>query len=200
MKDPESNIPITCQACKKRFRVKAKAIGRQLECPYCKTVVLIQPPDEPADPLGFAKQSVTPNPPQPAVPQPPEEPQPVQQSPYVTPQINATQRSRSAYVGRRKYPALKFVRLGLQICAGLIAFGWVLSSIFGLLSIIGFAGAATDESGAAGVAMLTVMIVPWLMTTLGSVVAVTMLVGLSELLKLGMDIQDNTWVAAYDSR
>ena len=128
-------------------------------------------------------------------PLPPAEPlsTAVSTSPYAAPVNVARERTTRATPPRREYKMLKLVALLYKIAAGMVVAGWLFITTFMLLALLGIA--AEDAQAGAGAAIVGV--IPWLIQTMAMVPAIITLLAMSQLVELAMDVQSNTYDAAY---
>lgn len=184
---PESNIPVSCSACEKRFRVKATAIGRQLACPYCKSVVVIRGPSQPIDPPNLTNQQAKPGPP------------PAQfsntQAVNADSQISKPQRIKTPRNVQRRYPVLDIARVAMQTCSILATAFWIVLTIVALDQAVGLLDSKT-KGGPPD--LLELVFIPWFYLSLRYLGIAAALIVLQAFLKLAMDVQDNTWIIAHD--
>jgi DNA-directed RNA polymerase subunit RPC12/RpoP len=96
----------------------------------------------------------------------------------------------------RRYLALTIVRYSLLVFAALAACGWVVSLV--LLLIATFAGAANDRAAGAGILVLGSGYLFIQLIVVGVFCCCT--IAASELIKLWIDVQENTLAAAHYSR
>jgi DNA-directed RNA polymerase subunit RPC12/RpoP len=208
-------ITFECSSCKKKIKAPDAVAGKRVPCPGCKAKIDVPlpttsraskddlPEDDfrlqpdplldaigmnttaPPDPIGAVMGGFNPPPELPSNPY-----QPTAALNQAVPTAPRAIELAFELPDTRKYFALNVIRITLLVLAALVAIGWIFMLIvlvFGML----FAG---DSNTRAGLAMGGGL---YLATTFFSgAITCCLLVAGSELIKLAMDVQQNTLAAA----
>lgn len=187
-------LPVTCSECANEFRVKPEATGRSVKCPKCRHQNMVKrnngdgdgdsSPDAEMEWLGLA---------------------PIDDAPPVVPvtaparmsELEATEPPvyvRHPHSEPRKYPALEIVQSvfrALAVTAGIL---WLVGSAVWLYAV-------ASADGEAGGLAITAIVVQILGYTLLTVIFACFLVACAEIIRLFIDVQDDTRrTAVYASR
>lgn len=175
----EQPISVQCGQCSHGFRVKAKGAGKTISCPSCRKPVQVPWPDPPSN----LPQNVSAAPAFDPDPQTPINMQPVVKVATLDVRLPRT----------RSYPVLGLLSVLLRAAAYLI----------GALSVIGFAIGiivALRAGGGSQAAAVTAWVITSGPMLIGAIIVAMLLVMSSELIKLAMDIQENTLATAHAAR
>lgn len=187
------SINVVCPHCKKTLKIPDSRIGSEINCPSCSRLVKIPDPkaNMPAmldfDKLGIDATTHQPKPPE-MMPKAPS------LSSYLPKETEREYRIVFELPEHRNYFALQIVRVCLFVMAGLVAAGWV-----GSLIMLAIATSTVEDTQAAGgvLAIGTVTLV--IQFVVGAIVCLG-LIAASELIKVVIDIQENTLAAAHHSK
>lgn len=187
------SINVLCPHCKKTLKVPESRIGSEISCPACSKTVKIQDPKAnlPAM-LDFEKLGIDANSHRPALPEPLAKPPSL--SSYLPKDSEREYRLVFDLPEHRNYFALLIVRFGLMGCAGLVALGWLASLVMVL-----FATASTDDTQAASGVLAVGTLYLVMQFVIGAVVCLA-LIAASELIKVVIDIQENTLAMAHHTK
>lgn len=198
-------IPVECK-CGNAFRVKAAAAGKKVRCPQCKTPCMVVAPIEVPDPLPKLKPPEQ----EPAfVPTSPDSPgteavsevPDILVSPYTPPKSTApletgTLDNQSTSPPLNDYKSLRLVSKVYHTLALAIAAIWAIGMVVGL--IVGlFVAVTSEEPGAALVGLAIVGLMQLIASGLATALTVLLLFAISEGITLAIDVQRNTYDAAY---
>lgn len=192
-------IRVTCSHCDAHFKVKPEAAGRSVKCPQCRERTQVESTngnghDRALAWLGISEEEPEPDP-RASAPSPFTPPEPPEPRSAASPPIKI----RDQNVEPRQYPALGILRLVYYFFAGLVVILWLLVTIFVIAT--GLIGGAVADDPAAGGAVMMVAIIPMAIYTVASALIACSLVATAEMIKLALDVQDDTRRAAlYASR
>lgn len=185
---------LACPHCHRSIKARDEHVGKRLACPGCKQPFLVERPIEEDDLYEISELPASP-----ALPDPIQDlgaladhlhalPAPVGfPAPIIKPAVYS-----GPLPDSRRYPALSVVRWALLILAAMVAIGWLISLV---ILVMGTMFAATDSpQAAAGAASFSVVYL--IMTFFSGAITVCLLVAGSELIKVVLDIQENTLAAA----
>lgn len=94
----------------------------------------------------------------------------------------------------RRYPALRVVQIALYVLAGLVALQWVFFLLFTLYTIVVGSGGDPGAGLVAGASIMTL-----LFNTFTSAVSICVLVAAGELIRVLLDVQEDTRKTAMHS-
>lgn len=210
-------INFECPKCSKKIKAPEAAAGKRVPCPGCKATIVVpgvpkptpKLPPPPSDEDEFKLQ------PEPALkdlgldaPAPPDPfgkafntyapPEPIEQasSPYMppmpTPKVSSGGSVEYQLPAKRKYIALTIVRYALLVLAVLVAIGWLFMVLSVAIAVFANSGKPNISQNVAIGGGLYLAI-----TFFTGAITCCMLVAASELIKLAMDVQENTLAAAH---
>ncbi len=184
MAEIESRVSFNCANCDARLNAKTIAIGRQIQCIKCGTVITVPGvPETNAYAATDTKQIFVRSPYQP----------PALPSPDVS---ITTRRPKNAHTDSRNFGTLKLVSRSLRITAYVIACLWALGTAIGLFVILlavfgagpfGFIGAILFFAG------------PWIGSTILTFFVAIASLAASELIRLLIQVEQNTFNASRRS-
>lgn len=188
------SINVVCPHCKKTLKIPDSRIGSEINCPSCSRLVKIPDPkaNMPAM-LDFDKLGIDANTHQ---PKPPEM---MPKSPSLSSYLpkDSEKEYRITFENlpeHRSYIALQIVRICLFVLAGLVALGWI-----GSLIMVLFATASTEDTQAASGVLAIGSIYLVMQFVVGAIVCLA-LIAASELIKVVIDIQENTLATAHHTK
>lgn len=177
----ESRVSFSCHQCNARLNVKTIAIGRQIQCVKCGTVLTVPGANETN---AFAGLDTT---------------QLAVRSPYSPPSLPRpdesikVQRPKNSHTDARNFATLQLVSKSLRITAYVIACLWAAGTAISLLVIIlaifgagpfGFVGAILFLAG------------PWIVSTILLFFVAIASLAASEMIRLAIQVEQNTFNAS----
>lgn len=203
-------IEVSCPSCHRVLKAKPELIGKRVKCPGCQSPLTLSPPASGLDSETLSDLGLdAPAPPPPSQPKPnplfdgageddpfANAPEPSANVPTYSAPTPRVQPSRAALdlPDSRTYPALQIVRIMLLVIAGFTAIGWLLLLVVGMLGM--FAGGSQEDLGTGAVAAGGFSLIYFFTTFVGTAITCCMLVAGAELIKVVLDIQSNTLIAA----
>lgn len=188
-------VPVHCQ-CGNTMWIKRIGIGKRIRCPHCQTPNLVTEPEPQFPTIQQAPEfpTIQQVPEFPTIKQAESEFPAFQQAPQITaPKIGS---SRST-PPRRNYVALTNIAGVFKSLAAVIFIAWFGATCLGLVALARMTAVGNATSNQGPDAIMFSVIIPWFVMTLASAFLSCLMWACAEIIQLCIDVQSNTYDAAY---